>query len=281
MEHDSPPDKNDPPRKMLLMTQLTGQQGHLEFHFKDQCSVTNSGKQAEQLATGTISRCRHGDQNLGFLIIWLFKPCKDYLTYLGGFWLNISLCSKSWSKLSFPTFPLFRSNWRWRSGVFIHQKTSGSHFIRRLLCFLFLIPTDWSVFFLVCWLGMTALPAVARGLPDWWDSFRGKRAECFWVWVWNTGWRGRVSSQKYTLWRICSLQKEHQVRLFSLFFFLFFFLPVLRRRVSQKCKTAVCRCFCTGPGDTAAELHCKDLEAASSKYRWGNSFDCVREDSIQ
>lgn len=79
-------------------------------------------------------------------------------------------------------FPLFRSKLQQSSGAFIHQKTSGIHFIRRLLCFPFLIPTDWSVFFFfVCWLGMRALPSVARGLPDWLDSFRGKRAECFWA----------------------------------------------------------------------------------------------------
>lgn len=80
-------------------------------------------------------------------------------------------------------FPLFWSKLRQHSSAFIHQKTSGIHFIRRLLCFPFLIPTDWSVFlvfFSACWLGMRAHPSVARGLPDWLDSFRGKRAECFW-----------------------------------------------------------------------------------------------------
>lgn len=43
----------------------------------------------------------------------------------------------------------------------------------RLKCF-------FVFFFSACWLGMRALPSVARGLPDWLDSFRGKRAECFW-----------------------------------------------------------------------------------------------------
>lgn len=194
------------------------------------------------------------------------------------FLLNISLRSQSGSKLSCQMFPLFWSKLRQRSGALIHQKTSGSHFIRRLLCFRFLIPTDWSVFFFLCWLGMRALPSVARGLPDWLDSFRGKTAECFWGLEFECETLGdvaAVSSRKYTLWRICSPQREHKV------WFFFFFLPVLRGSVSQKCKTAVCRCYCTGPGDTVAKLHCKNLETASSKYRWGNSFDYVRQDSIQ
>lgn len=39
----------------------------------------------------------------------------------------------------------------------------------------------------------------------------------FGVGVWNTGWRDHVSSQKYTLWRVCSLQ-VHKVGFFFFFF---------------------------------------------------------------
>lgn len=66
---------------MLLITQLAGQQGLLKFHLKTNVPKANRAMQSatEQSATRTILELRT------FLIIWLFKPYKDYLTYLGVF----------------------------------------------------------------------------------------------------------------------------------------------------------------------------------------------------
>lgn len=173
--------------------------------------------------------------------------------------------------VSFIPIQIVTAFWR-----FHPPKASGIHFIRRLLCFPFLIPTDWSVFFFfMCWLGMRVLPSVARGLPDWLDSFRGKRAECFWALEFECETLGDavVFPAKNTHFEEFAHSRKSTKS--------DFFLPVLRGSVSQKCKAAVCWCYCSGPGDTSAKLHRKNLETASSKYRWGNSFDCVREDSVQ
>lgn len=97
---------------------------------------------------------------------------------------------------------------------------------------------NWShLFFSSCvsWLGIRALPSVARGLPDWLESFRGKRAERLWgleIECETLGDAARVSSQKYTLWRICSLRQEHKV---------WFFSPALREALRRDAKMAVCR----------------------------------------
>lgn len=119
-----------------------------------------------------------------------------------------------WSKRSFLTLPLFQSRLRQRFYAAIYQKTSGIHFIRRLLYFVSTIPTEVIFFSCVSWLGTRALPSVARGLPDWLESLRGKKTERFWgleIECETLGDAACVSSQKYTLWRICSLQQEHKV----------------------------------------------------------------------
>lgn len=110
---------------------------------------------------------------------------------------------------SFLMFPLFLSKLWQRSNAFIHQNTSGILYFPfinpdRLKCRLFFF------FAFVSWLGMRALPSVARGLPGWLESLRGKRAECFWGLepeCETLGDAARLSSPKYTLWRICSLHK--------------------------------------------------------------------------
>lgn len=113
----------------------------------------------------------------------------------------------------------------------------------------------------------------ARGLPDWLDSFRGKRAQCFWGLEFecetlgdadafpakNTHFEEFVHSRKSTK---------------SIYFFFAFegkrftemqkgFLQVLLHRAWAYSRKSA------------------PLETASSKYCWGISFECVREDSIQ
>lgn len=140
-----------------------------------------------------------------------------------------------WSKRSFLMVPLYRSRLRQRFCAVIYQKTSGIHFIRRLLYFVSTIPTE-VIFFVSCvsWLGIRALPSVARGLPDWLESFRGKRAERFWgleIWVWNIGWCGpRFQPKIYTLKNLLTPARAQ-----SLIFARF------EGSASQGCKTAVCR----------------------------------------
>lgn len=117
---------------MLLITRLAGQQGHLKFHLKT----------SVPLLTG-VRGGGVGHENHLTHWAWNSEPrLSDHLAVqttsrlfyiLSCFWWNISLCSQSWSKLSFWMLPLFRSKLRQRSGAFIHQKTSGIHFIHRLL----------------------------------------------------------------------------------------------------------------------------------------------------
>lgn len=90
-----------------------------------------------------------------------------------------------------------------------------------------------SFFSWVSWLGIRALPSMARGLPDWLETFRGKRAERFWgleIECETLGDAAHVSIQKYTLWRICSLQLEHRL-----------IFTCVEGSASQEYKTAVCR----------------------------------------
>lgn len=163
---------------------------------------------------------------------------------------HVSLLGPSAEHNSHPQFLYSGPNCR---NAVVHQNMSGVHFIRKLPCFVFTIPTDQSLFFSffprASWLGMRALPSVARGLPDWLESFR--REKSFWG----------LESECETLGDAACIQAKNthseqfahsrkSTQSFSLAF-------------PQNGSLQVC--YCTGPGDTAPKLHRKNLETASFK----------------
>lgn len=74
-----------------------------------------------------------------------------------------------------------------------------------------------KVFFSLCVLAGNESASIGGQRASWLIRIlqKGKELLRFGEWVWNTGWRGLHSGQKFTLWTICSLQKEHTVWFFT------------------------------------------------------------------
>lgn len=200
--------------------------------FKDQCSI-RTGNEESHVAHS------YGPQNLhGFwsYFSWGFQP-------LSALFYTCSCLCLDAAPVSAPLIKTLIPN-----GSFIPVQIATAFLCCHLpkdvrysfypqASIFCLYNPNWSHFFFVScvsWLGIRALPSVARGLPDWLESFRGKRAERFWgleIWVWNIGWCGpRFQPKIYTLKNLLTPARAQ-----SLIFARF------EGSASQGCKTAVCR----------------------------------------
>lgn len=153
-----------------------------------------------------------------------------------------------WSKRSFLTVPLFRSRLRQRFYAIIYQKTSGIHFIRRLLYFVSTIPTE-VIFFLLCVLAGNKSASIGGQRASWLIRIlqreKSRALLRFGDWVWNTGWRGpRFQPKIYTLKNLLTPARAQ-----SLIFAGF------EGSSSQGCKTAVCR-WVIAPGPRIQPRNC-------------------------